>query len=121
MGSFKTSEGECGHIKSGSYCKICGTKPEKKKRSRINPVSDKLKTELKVYADLRKIFLAKNVLCDFEGCTKHSFDVHHKKGRGKNLNNVETWMAVCRDHHIEIENHPELAKEKGYSESRLQV
>jgi hypothetical protein len=28
-------------------------------------------------------------------------------------------MAVCREHHTEIENHPELAIKNGYSLKRL--
>lgn len=108
-----------GHIVSGDYCHVCDPLPEKKKRKRISQQSEKMKAALKVYYELRKIFLAKNPLCGFEGCTKHSFDIHHMQGRGYNLNKVETWLAICREHHTEVENHPEMAKQEGYSISRL--
>jgi uncharacterized protein YifE (UPF0438 family) len=74
----------------------------------------------KVYLKVRKKFLEKNPVCDFEGCWKKSTEVHHKKGRiGKLLTDDKHFMAVCPAHHRWIEKNPHSAKEKGYSESRL--
>lgn len=110
----------CGHIKSGSHCKICDEKPQKKKRKRIPFASEKRRAELKEYSELGKKFLMENRVCQCKNCTKHSMDIHHVKGRGKYLNDVSTWMAVCRDCHDSIHGgDPLRAKEMGYTESRL--
>lgn len=54
------------------------------------------------------------------GCTVIVTDIHHQKGRiGKNLLDQSTWLPVCRNCHDRIENEPEMAKEKGFSKSRL--
>src|ERR1700761_5226874 len=101
---MNTNKCKQGHIVSASFCPICETKPEKKKRVRIPFASEKRKAELKVYSQLGKQFLIDNKWCQVEGCGKHSVDLHHTKGRGKHLNDVSTWMAVCRYCHENIHN-----------------
>jgi hypothetical protein len=44
-----------------------------------------------------------------------STEVHHTAGRiGKNYLNQSTWMAVCRENHRWIHDHPSEARAKGY-------
>ena len=45
--------------------------------------------------------------------------MHHKRGRNKYYLDVNTFLAVCDECHKYIENHPEEAYQKGFSESRL--
>lgn len=107
----------CQHIKSGAYCKVCDVAPEKKKRKRINPVSAQYKLELKVYSNNRIDFLATNPNC--AACGGFALQVHHRAGRGVNLNNIDTWVPVCVECHVKIEHNPTWAKEQGYSVSRI--
>ena len=91
------------------------------KRTRLNPVSKKRAKELQTYRQLRHQFLSLNKVCEAgivlsaEGieanCTKWATEIHHKKKRGKNLNNTETWLPVCRHCHEWIENHKSKARE----------
>ncbi len=98
-------------------------KPEpttKKERKPIAKKSPKRSKEEREYSKLRKLFLETKMLCEVEGCRCRSDSVHHKKGRIADLlNDTEFWLAVCHDHHVWIEEHPEWAKEKGYSLNRL--
>ena len=56
------------------------------------------------------------------GCTGIVTDIHHQRGRiGKNLLDQSTWLPVCRNCHSIIEHEPEMAKENGFSKSRLSV
>jgi len=41
-------------------------------------------------------------------------DIHHKERRGKNLNNEETWMPLCRACHQKVESNGKWARENGY-------
>lgn len=76
--------------------------------------------EEKLYAKNKKEYLATHLKCEVKKCNHVAVDIHHKKGRiGKLLYDIKHFFAVCRAHHIEIENHPEMAKELGYSKSRL--
>jgi hypothetical protein len=92
-------------------------KPEKK-TYRIKKIGFKQAELLKRYSDLRIGFLKTHPICEVDGCGDAT-DVHHKKGRGKYLLDVETWLAVSRSCHQKIEENPEWAKENGYSLSRL--
>jgi hypothetical protein len=49
-----------------------------------------------------------------EICNEPATDIHHKARRGKNLNNEETWMSVCRRCHMKIESNGKWARENGY-------
>lgn len=80
------------------------------------------------YSAQRKVFFHGHPYCeamiyeDAENmCTGFATDVHHKKGRGEYILDERTWLAVCRNCHHFIETHPEWAKEKGFSLSRLEV
>lgn len=70
-----------------------------KKAYKIKPVSEKRKAENKIYSALRKEYLTNFPYCQYKGCGKVATDIHHKAKRGINLNNVHTWISVCRDCH----------------------
>lgn len=109
-----------GHIVSGDYCHLCDTPPEKKKRKRIAPVSERQKFALKIYSEKRVKYLTENPICEVEDCEDKATTIHHAKGRiGELLNDTNFWWACCMDCHTIIENNPEWAKQEGYSESRL--
>ena len=83
-----------------------------KARKGLNRVSKKHRAELAVYSGKRKAYLLSNPFCDI--CGVEATDIHHKARRGKNLNNVETWMPVCRQCHQYIESNGKWAREHGY-------
>lgn len=94
---------------TGSIAKK-GSKGEVKNNTRykIKPISDKLAKKHREYRPLRDKYMK------FKGCNKPSNDLHHKARRGKNLCNVETFMAVCRTCHNWIEDNPTKSRELGY-------
>lgn len=77
-----------------------------------------MEIRLKTYSIMRREFLKANPKCAVFPW-KDATEIHHKKGRGKYLNDPTTWLAVSREGHQWIEIHPVEAKEKGWSESRL--
>ena len=83
-----------------------------KRGGRLNPVSKKHKVELAEYSKKRKVYLLRNPHCEI--CGVMATDIHHKARRGKNLNNEETWMPVCRLCHNKCHDNPAWAKENGY-------
>lgn len=86
--------------------------------------STKRSRENRKYLKEREKFLSERQECEagLSGCTFVATECHHKKGRiGKNLLDRSTWLPVCRNCHDIIENEPEMAKEKGFSKSRLSV
>lgn len=93
---------------------------EVKAQKPISIRSVKRQAEEKLYLKKKKEYLTEHIRCEVKKCNKVSEDVHHKKGRvGKLLYDERYFLAVCRDHHREIEINPVSAKENGYSESRL--
>jgi hypothetical protein len=99
-------------------------KPEpraKKPKTKIKPVSTKQAKALTEYAKVRKEFMSKHLYCQakLEGCQTVALDVHHTLGRGANLTNVDTFLAVCRTCHRFIEDNPTEALKMGFSKSRL--
>lgn len=84
-----------------------------KRKSRLRPASKKRAAALKLYYELRREYLRLHPACEI--CTvKNSQDIHHKAGRGPNLNKTETWMALCRLCHDEIHHNPSWAREQHY-------
>lgn len=86
--------------------------------------SKKRAAQEREYEKKRKAFLEENPLCQVRafGCSTFSTEVHHKAGRIGNLLTDETkFLAVCRNCHQVIEMNPKMAKEKGFSISRLAV
>ncbi len=86
----------------------------------ISPRSKKRAKQEREYSKLRKVFLFTHPTCEILDCGCEATEIHHRKGRVGDLLTDERWfLAVCRAHHIYIELHPALAKEHGYSLSRL--
>lgn len=95
-------------------------KTEEKKNTIIPKISKKRKVENAKYLVLRIEFLGKkeNAICPVTG--EKTTEIHHKKGRvGSLFLDTNFWLAVSRGGHLEIENNPEWAKQKGYSLNRL--
>ena len=72
------------------------------------------------YSKLRKQYLTDNSICNakIDKCSVHTTDVHHKNGRGLYHLETSTWLAVCRNCHMWIEEHPAESYELGFSGSR---
>lgn len=90
--------------------------------AKISKVSPKREEINKEYFKLAEDFKTQNSECYAKIkniCTGKTDDVHHKKGRGRYMNNPDYFLAVCRSCHIFITNNPQIAIEKGWSESRL--
>lgn len=87
-----------------------------KRSTRLAAQSSKRKADASIYRVLRQTFLAEHPYCQIQalGCLLASRDVHHTAGRGKNLNAVETWMAVCRSCHDWVHSTPSVARAKGW-------
>ena len=83
-----------------------------KRNKPMNRVSDKHRKELKEYSKIRYDYFMLNHFCEI--CGNSATDIHHKARRGKNLNNTETWMPVCRPCHMRIESNGKWARENGY-------
>jgi len=100
-----------GYCKFHQYMRV-DLKQKKVVKKQISPISDKLKEELKTYRIVRDIYIKENPNCEI--CNSLSQDLHHKKGRGKNLSNVEYFMSVCRKCHIFIHENPKKSRESLY-------
>jgi hypothetical protein len=95
------------------------SKPLKKSRKPLSPVSEKQALKLKEYRLKRDKFLEENPVCMVEGC-KGKSELHHARGRiGENLTDVSTFRNLCRRHHQWVELHPEEARKLGLTENRL--
>jgi hypothetical protein len=117
----------------GGYCKIHqymrGAPPavrqhktaRRKSGKQINAISPQLRKKAKEYSDLRVLYLYRHALCEAKlpNCRRIATDIHHKKGRGKYLNDITTWLPVCRNCHHRIETFPKEAKTLGLSQTRL--
>lgn len=86
------------------------------RRSPLRRVSKKHAKELRTYSKLRKTFLEEHTTCQYPGCSSPAQDLHHKKGRGKYLNDATHFMAICRYHHDMIHRNPAIARFGGYLE-----
>ena len=57
------------------------------------------------YSKKQLLFLENNPTCQVRGCESSATEVHHKKGRiGDLLTDERYFLAVCRPHHLYIEN-----------------
>ena len=65
------------------------------------------------YAKLRKQFLNEKSICraKIDRCSLIATDIHHT--------DTSTWLPVCRNCHMWIENNPADAKELGFSSDRI--
>lgn len=95
-------------------------KEEEKKIYRIKSASKKRGKQNREYLNVRKQYLINHPRCEVKGCNHVSEHIHHKIGRiGDLLTDSSHFLAVCSNHHTQIENHPNWAKEQDYSQSRL--
>jgi hypothetical protein len=111
----------------GRYCRRDGhttaTVKEKKplNKTPVNKKSDGMKVLDKLYLKMRKPFLKENPICkaNLSGCQTNAIEVHHKKGRGRYLLDVTTWLPTCRNCHRTITDNSKMAIEKGLSISKF--
>lgn len=110
------------------YCRQCWLKENstplpKKLPTPIKPKSDKKAALDQLYTVLRNKFFQndanKSCKARLKGCTLVASDVHHTKGRGESLNDVSTWIPLCRNCHNYVETHPAEAKALNLSTNRL--
>ena len=76
------------------------------KRTRINPMSKKMKKNLDIYNPRAKEWKKEHPVCkaQIKGvCTHKTNDVHHKDGRGIKLLDESLWIPVCRSCHSWID------------------
>ena len=87
--------------------------------------SKKRKKQEEEYRKLRKRFLTQNRNCiairiDTKiRCLNPATQVHHRKGRGKYLLSIATWMPVCHHCHEMIHKCPSWSREHDYMINRL--
>ena len=81
-------------------------------KAKPKQISDKMKEQLKQYSVLRKQYLSDHQECELRlpGCDGIAIEIHHTSSRGKNLNNVSTFKASCRECHRKV--HDELSAEE---------
>lgn len=79
-----------------------------KPRKRINPISAARKTQLNVYAKLKKDWFVQNPTC--VRCGNRASEVHHRFGRTNDLLCwTEGWVSLCRSCHTFIHNNRKWA------------
>ena len=83
----------------------------------INKVSKKMSKLNTAYSKIRKQYLTDKPVCHakIHKCSVQATDVHHKQGRGVYHLDTTTWLPVCRNCHMWIEEHPEESYELGFS------
>ena len=80
--------------------------------------SKKRAVAVRLYAKKRAEFLTANPGC--WRCLHRATDVHHMAGRrGDALLDDTRWIALCRDCHRWVTEHPREAIEQGWSLSRV--
>lgn len=114
------------------FCKMCWGKylrgetkvsvePKVKPISRVSSKKDKGDY---LYSIARISYLNAHPMCEAKvpGCTLKATDIHHKRGRiGSFYLDTTNFLAVCRSCHNTIELNVDMAKEEGFSESRLRI
>jgi len=79
----------------------------------MRKVSLKRQQQNKQYKIIRDKFMQENPKC--ERCGAPATENHHKNGRnGLRLLDVNYFMAVCRNCHRWIHEHPKESREKGW-------
>lgn len=83
----------------------------------MRTMSKKRAADHRIYLKLRKKYLEDHPEC--ERCSYQANEIHHKIGRGKYLNDIKFFMAVCAYCHTWIESHPGDAFKLGYKLDRI--
>lgn len=108
-----------GCLNEGRYCRLHQVETFKATPA-IKREADAKKEMNNQYKKIAKKFITVHPKCQVQGCNQVSECVHHKRGRiGELLIDTRYFMAVCFDHHRQIEENPDWAKSNGYSLSRL--
>lgn len=108
-----------GCLNEGRYCRLHQVETFKP-AAKINKEADSRKEVNAQYRKVAKKFITINPKCQVKGCNNVSECVHHMRGRvGEVLLDTRHFLAVCLEHHRQIEENPEWAKKEGYSKSRL--
>lgn len=122
---------ECGYTNKGTpdNCYLCnGVLKESviKELKKLNKVSNKRVILNELYANIRFLWLIQNPVCQFAGCKNKADDCHH---RARRVGFADQWaqdnnipllidyrffMAVCRDHHLWIEDNQQHGIQEGY-------
>ena len=85
----------------------------------IRKNSKKRAKQMRDYSIVRLEYLDSHPVCEVCG-QAHASEIHHQAGKvGERLTDKKHFLAVCRQCHFDIETHPDWAKKKGYSISRL--
>lgn len=93
----------------------------KEPRKKINPISEKRKSEKEIYDEKREQFLLTR-WCAYHGHGCIPTTVHHAKGRiGTLYLDERYWKALCMPAHEWVEKNPDKAKDLGLSFSRLSL
>lgn len=126
---YKTTDKYC---RPGCRAAVEGKQQPAQSKKAINKKSQKQKILEGKYTVARIEFMGKpeNQICPIT--KRPATDVHHKMGRigfadqWARDNNIPLlidtrfWIALSREGHKYVEEHPEWAKENGYSLSRLE-
>ena len=79
----------------------------------MRKVSKKRAEQNRKYKKIRDQFMEENPDC--ERCGNYATEIHHKNGRnGERLLDSDYFMAICRNCHRYIHEHPKEAREKGW-------
>lgn len=112
---YKTTEMFCSGLCSIRYKKA---NYENGKRTPINKVSSKRRSQLYTYSMLKKGYMDKHRVCIV--CNRNdATDIHHMKGRENDLLlDMNFWLPVCRGCHRKITDDSVWAIRNGYSVKR---
>lgn len=95
------------------------------KKTKIKQVSEKRKESLNEYNKVKAEYFREHPCCEVGlpgcyTCDERVRTLHHKKGRiGELLTNKEFFLTACISCHQLIEENPLMARENGWSLSRL--
>ena len=85
------------------------------RKTPLSRVSPQMRYNLEAYLVFKPNYLRRHPYCEVSNCLKPSEEIHHMRGRGRHgsLLTDELWlMAICREHHRWIHDHPNLARKK---------
>lgn len=121
---FRAEVAEQKRIKRAEMNAFLGIPEKVKDKPKAIPkVSEKQLQRLAKYRKVRDQFMKDHPQCQarLKGCTIKATDIHHARGKvGDLLTDKRYFKALCRDCHSYLEVHPNEAKEKGFSLSRLE-
>lgn len=116
----KTKNNEAACMYCWNKIKHKQMKIKKPKKTTINPISTKMAKKLAKYRIERDKFLNQNPTCMFPKCNSKKVELHHSAGRvGNLLYDPKYFIALCRTHHIYVENNPNEAIQLKLSTTRL--